>query len=182
MRVIAILLLFFVCKVSLQADAKQEGERLFALKVRSVLSSKYFACHGQDSGKIKGKQNLTSRTGLLKGGESQEPSLVPGQPSKSPLYLAATRQHEDEWAVMPPKENDKLSATQYSVLKRWVELGANWPDVKTQARYIAEKRAKPVTSERGLVEKSGGLSNDGKYSRYKQFSPLRVKTIEGLVV
>ena len=63
MRVIAILLLFFVCKVSLQADAKQEGERLFALKVRSVLSSKYLACPGQDSGKIKVEPNLTSRTG-----------------------------------------------------------------------------------------------------------------------
>ncbi len=183
MRVIAILLLFFVCKISLQADAKQEGERLFALKVRSVLSSKCFECHGQDSEKIKGELNLiTSRTGLLKGGESHEPSFVSGQPSKSQFYLAATRQHEDDWAVMPPKENDKLSATQLSALKRWVELGAYWPDVKTQARYIAEERAKPVTSERGLVETSAGFSNDGKYSRYKQFSPLRVKTIEGLVV
>ena len=167
MKVIAILLLFFVCKVSLQADAKQEGERLFTLKVRSVLSSKCFACHGEDSEKIKGELNLTSRTGLLKGGESQEPSLVPGQPSKSPFYLAATRQHENDWAVMPPKENDKLSATQLSALKRWVELGAHWPDVKTQARYIAEERAKPVTSEGILVETSGGLSDDWTYRRYK---------------
>ena len=167
MRVIAILFLFFVCKVSLQADAKQEGERLFTLKVRSVLSSKCFACHGEDSEKIKGELNLTSRTGLLKGGESREPSLVPGQPLKSPFYLAATRQHEDDWAVMPPKENDKLSATQLSALKRWVELGAHWPDAKTQARYIAEERAKPVTSEGMLVETSGGLSDDWTYRRYK---------------
>ena len=85
MRVIAILLLFFICKVSPRADAKQEGERLFALKVHSVLSSKCFACHGEDSKKIKGELNLTSRTGLLKGGESREPSLVPGQPLKSPF-------------------------------------------------------------------------------------------------
>ena len=167
MKVIAILLLFFVCKVSLQADAKQEGERLFTLKVRSVLSSKCFACHGEDSEKIKGELNLTSRTGLLKGGESRESSLVPGQPSKSPFYLAATRQHEDDWAVMPPKENDKLSAIQLSALKHWVELDAPWPDAKTQARYIAEERAKPVTSEGMLVETSGGLSDDWTYRRYK---------------
>mgnify|MGYP001288358013 CR=1 FL=1 len=146
MRFTAILLLFFVCKVSARADAKQEGERLFSLKVRSILSSKCFACHGEDAKKIKGELDLTSRAGLLKGGESEEPSLNPEKPLKSPLYLAATREHEDDWSVMPPKENDKLSVTQLSVLKRWVELGAPWPDAKTQARYIAEERAKPVTS------------------------------------
>ena len=128
MRFTAILLLSFVCKVSALADARQEGERLFSLKVRLILSSKCFACHGEDAKKIKGELNLTSRAGLLKGGESEEPSLVPGKPLKSPLYLAATREHEDDWSVMPPKENDKLSATQLSALKRWVELGALWPD------------------------------------------------------
>ena len=116
MRFTAILLLFFVCKVSARADAKQEGERLFALKVRSILSSKCFACHGEDAKKIKGELDLTSRAGLLKGGESEEPSLIPGKPLKSPLYLAATREHEDDWSVMPPKENDKLSVTQLSAL------------------------------------------------------------------
>ena len=55
MRIIAIFLLFIVCKVSPRADAKQEGERLFALKVHSVLSSKCFACHGEDFKKIKGE-------------------------------------------------------------------------------------------------------------------------------
>ncbi|SVB21689.1 uncharacterized protein METZ01_LOCUS174543, partial [marine metagenome] len=167
MRFIAILLLFFVCKVSARADATQEGERLFALKVRSILSSKCFACHGEDAKKIKGELNLTSRAGLLKGGESEEPSFVPGKPLKSPLYLAATREHEDDWSVMPPKENDKLSVTQLSALKRWVELGAPWPDAKTQARYIAEERAKPVTPEGILVKTSGGLSDDWTYRRYK---------------
>ena len=167
MRVTIILLLFFVCKVSTRADAKQEGERLFALKVRLILSSKCFVCHGEDAKKIKGELDLTSRAALLKGGESEEPSLVPGKPLKSPLYLAATREHEDDWSVMPPKENDKLSVTQLSALKRWVELGAPWPDAKTQARYIAEERAKPVTSEGMLVKTSGGLSDDWTYRRYQ---------------
>ena len=171
MRVIGILLLFIVCKFSSRAEDKQEGERLFALKVHSVLSSKCFACHGGGSKKIKGGLNLTSRTGLLKGGESREPSLVPGQPLKSPFYLAATRQHKDDWAVMPPKENDKLSSAQLSALKRWVELGADWPDAKIQARYIAKERAEPVTSEGMLVETSGGLSDDWTCLLYTSPSP-----------
>ncbi|MBT5845401.1 MAG: DUF1553 domain-containing protein [Verrucomicrobiales bacterium] len=177
MRFSAILLLSFACKVSALADARQEGERLFALKIRLILSSKCFACHGEDAKKIKGELSLTSRAGLLKGGESEEPSLVPGKPLKSPLYLAATREHEEDWSVMPPKENDKLSATQLSALKRWVELGAPWPDAKTQARYIVEERAKPVTAEGVLVKTSGGLSEDWTYRRYKPedvwaFQPL----------
>ena len=73
MRFFAILLLFFICKVSVRADTAQEGERLFALKVRSILSSKCFACHGEDAKKIKGELDLTSRAGLLKGGESEKP-------------------------------------------------------------------------------------------------------------
>ena len=182
MRVIGILLLFIVCKFSSRAEDKQEGERLFALKVHSVLSSKCFACHGGGSKQIKGGLNLTSRTGLLKGGESREPSLVPGQPLKSPFYLAATRQHKDDWAVMPPKENDKLSSVQLSALKRWVELGAHWPDVKKQVSYNSGERANPTASEKGLVETNGGLSNAGTYSRYRHLSPLRVKAIESLVV
>nr|MCS5604221.1 DUF1549 domain-containing protein [Alphaproteobacteria bacterium] len=40
-------------------------------------------------------------------------------------------------------------------------------DAKTQARYIAEERAKPVTSEGMLVETSGGLSDDWTYRRYQ---------------
>ena len=133
MRFFVILLLFFICKVSLLADAAQEGERLFALKVRSILSSKCFACHGEDAKKIKGELDLTTRDGLLKGGESEESSLVPGDPLNSPLYLAVTREHEHDWSVMPPKENDKLSEVQISALKRWIELGAPWPDAKTLA-------------------------------------------------
>ena len=178
MRFFVILLLFFICKVSVRADTAQEGERLFALKVRSILSSKCFACHGGDAKKIKGELDLTSRDGLLKGGESEEPSLVPGKPLKSPLYLAVTREHENDWSVMPPKDNDKLSEVQLSALKRWIELGAPWPDAKTQERYIAEERAKSVTAEGMLVKTSGGLSDDWTYRRYRPedmwaFQPLK---------
>ena len=151
---------------------------MFALKVRSILSSKCFACHGGDAKKIKGELDLTSRDGLLKGGESEESSLVPGDPLNSPLYLAVTREHEDDWSVMPPKENDKLSEVQISALKRWIELGAPWPDAKTLARYIDEERTKSVTDEGILVKTSGGLSDDWTYRRYRPediwaFQPLK---------
>ena len=147
--------------------ADREGDRLFALKVRGILNAKCLACHGEAGKKLKGDLDLSSRAAMLKGGESEEASLVPGKPLASPLYLAATREHEEDWSAMPPKENDKLTADQLAVLKRWIDLGAPWPDAKTQARYIAEERAKPVTAEGVLVKTSGGTSEDWTYRRYR---------------
>ncbi len=178
MKVAKILLLSIAGSASAVADAQQEGERLFSLKVRRVLSSKCFACHGEEPKKIKGEFDLTTREGLLKGGESGEPSMVPGKPLASPLYLATTRAHDEDWPAMPPKENDKLSMVQQALLKRWIELGAPWPNAEVQVKYIAEERAKPVTSEGMLVETSGGLSDEWTYRRYKDenlwaFQPVK---------
>ncbi|MDG2212465.1 MAG: PSD1 and planctomycete cytochrome C domain-containing protein, partial [Verrucomicrobiota bacterium] len=146
-------------------DSKQEGERLFSLKVKQIFSSKCFACHGGDPRKIKGEFDLTTQEGLLKGGESEEPGVVPGKPEASPIVLSIERKNED--FLMPPKENDKLDPSQVEVIKRWVELGALWPDAKTQARYIDEERTKPVTSDGMLTKTSGGLSDEWTYRRYQ---------------
>ena len=81
---------------------------LFARKVLPLFKEKCLACHGNDPKKLKGDLDLRTRAGLLKGGESEESSVVPGKPLQSPLYLAITRKHEDDWEGMPPKENDKL--------------------------------------------------------------------------
>jgi mono/diheme cytochrome c family protein len=148
-------------------DAQQQGERLFSLKVYTILSSKCFACHGEDASKIKGELNLTSRDDVLKGGESAKPSLVPGQPMLSPIYLAATREHEPDWPVMPPKENDRLTAKQITTLKQWIELDAPWPEEAVRSKYIAEDRSKVFTVEGILVKTSGGLSDNWTYRRYK---------------
>ncbi len=72
-------------------DLRSEGERLFSLKVKQIISSKCFACHGEDPKKIKGEFDLTTREGLLKGGESEEPGMVPGKPEVSPIVLSIER-------------------------------------------------------------------------------------------
>ena len=66
--------------------ADREGERLFALKVRGIFSSKCVACHGEDGTKLKGDLDLTSRAAMLKGGEREVASMVPGKPMASPVY------------------------------------------------------------------------------------------------
>ncbi|MBT4902134.1 MAG: hypothetical protein HON54_09550, partial [Verrucomicrobia bacterium] len=95
------------------AAEKVEADLLFARKVLPLFKAKCLACHGEEpKKKLKGDFDMRSRAGLLKGGESEETSIVPGKPLQSPLYLAVTREHEDDWESMPPKENDKLSTVQ----------------------------------------------------------------------
>ena len=59
---------------SISSQEKALSEKLFSLKVRAILSSKCFSCHGSDN-KFKGGLNLTSLYDLMRGGESGEPGL-----------------------------------------------------------------------------------------------------------
>ncbi|HIA62025.1 MAG TPA: hypothetical protein EYN93_03870, partial [Planctomycetaceae bacterium] len=82
-----------------------EANRLFTLKVLPLLKKKCFPCHGDDAKDLRGDYQLLNRAGMLVGGESGEPSLVPGKPEASPLYQAVLW----EGSEMPPKENDRLT-------------------------------------------------------------------------
>ncbi len=144
---------------------REKGERLFSLKIRGILESKCFGCHGEEGKKIKGDLNLTSREGLLKGGESELPALVPGKPDESPLYFGIIWKDEDH--EMPPKENDRLSEKQITQVKRWISLGAPWPDKKLQQKHVLAERSKERTEEGAIVKTSGGLDDDWTYRRYK---------------
>ena len=55
------------------------------------------------------------RAAMIQGGDSGEAALVPGQPDKSLLFLAATRKNPD--LAMPPKAEDRLSAEQLDLLE-----------------------------------------------------------------
>src|SRR5437016_11399794 len=106
-----------------------EGDALFREKIYPLLAAKCLACHGNDAKEIKGQFDLRSRASALKGGESGEAAIVAGEPDKSPLYAAVARREKDRF--MPPKENDKLSADEVELVRRWIAAGAPWPEGKT---------------------------------------------------
>src|SRR5688572_24486081 len=93
-------------------------------QVRAILSAKCLACHGNDPKDLKGDYDLRTREAAIKGGESGAAAIVPGQPEKSPLFRAITWQ--DDALQMPPKENDRLTGEQISVIRRWIVGGAKW--------------------------------------------------------
>jgi hypothetical protein len=160
-----------------------DAEALFVRRVLPLLQDKCLACHGRDEEKIKGGLDLRSHAEMMIGGDSTKPSVVPGKPEESPLYLAATRTHDD-WKPMPPKDADKLYADQIAWLRNWIAAGAPWPDDAKQ-KQIAAAHAEKWSLEDGVVmPTSGGLSADWTNRRYKPegmwgYQPVRKPAVPG---
>ncbi|NQV23523.1 MAG: DUF1553 domain-containing protein [Rhodopirellula sp.] len=101
-------------------DARKVAQiKFFEMHVRPLLARHCLECHSAES--QKGKLRLDSRAAILKGGESEEPAIVPGKPEESPL-IDAVRYESYE---MPPK--GKLPEKDIAILVKWIELGAPWP-------------------------------------------------------
>ena len=158
-------LMLGVAKVRGEESISTASEILFVRRVAPLLREKCLGCHGGDPNEIEGSLNLGSMPGLLAGGDSGEPSLTSGKPNESPLYLAATRQHDD-WSEMPPKEAERLSAVQLKWLHDWIRLGAEWPNDQRK-RELEEEYGDQWSAEDGIaVTTSGGLDDDWTNRKY----------------
>jgi hypothetical protein len=148
-----------------------EAEKLFVGKVLPLLKSRCFACHGDSpDGELKGDLDLTSRKAILKGGESEEPSFVPGKPKESLIYQAIRWDGYE----MPPKENDRLNETEIAYFKKWISAGAPWPDEKRLSQLQQESWE---AQDGVIVTTSGGQSEDWTNRKYAEedlwaFQPL----------
>ncbi|MEW4528293.1 DUF1549 domain-containing protein [Maioricimonas sp. JC845] len=164
----AVALMATVAAPSVRADdastdppAEADGNRIFAVHVLPLMKQKCFACHGNTPDDLKGELDLTSREALLEGGESGEPTVVPGKPDAG-LLLSAIRWEDYE---MPPKENDRLTDEQIEWFEKWVAAGAPWPNAETIARLQQQAWASD-TSGGMVVRTSGGLSDEWTHRRY----------------
>ncbi len=156
------------------AQADEANERDFTLKVLPLLKDKCLGCHGGDAEDIKGEFSVLSREDLLRGGESGEPSLVPGHPEQSLLIDAISW----EGLEMPPKENDRLTEQQIAAVRSWIEGGAVWPDEATQQRYRAAAQQERINEDGMILQTSGGTSAEWSNRRYQPadlwaFQPLK---------
>ncbi|MDA1164291.1 MAG: PSD1 and planctomycete cytochrome C domain-containing protein [Planctomycetota bacterium] len=174
---LSLILLAAVVDASAVAHATEpsRGEKLFALKVKSLFASKCMACHGDDPDKIGGGFDMRSREAMLKGGESfTDEVLVPGKGEKSFLYIATTR--SEEGFEMPPKEAERLTEEQTWWIRDWINAGAPWPD-ETRVADIQNKYAEGL-----IVKTSGGLGDDWTNRRYKPehlwaYQPLKIEDV-----
>jgi mono/diheme cytochrome c family protein len=148
-----------------------DGESLFATKIRPLLAEKCLACHGAKPVDIKSSFDLRTRESALRGGESGDPAIVPGEPEKSLLYRAV------RWdgIEMPPKKNDRLTKEQIELIRQWIAAGAPWADesrkIPTGSSILAVKPTLPNNSWSDTdgvpVRTSGGLTPEWTNRRYK---------------
>jgi mono/diheme cytochrome c family protein/Tfp pilus assembly protein PilE len=166
------LLAALVLPATARAADPTAAEVAFATRVLPVLKARCFACHGDDAAKLKGGLDLTTRAGLLKGGDSGKPGVVSGKAADSPLVKSIART-DDDFSAMPPKENDKLTDAEAKAVREWVDGGAPWPPAERVAEIV--KAAKPAGVP---VKTSGGLSPDWTNRTYNPadlwaYQPLR---------
>lgn len=128
-------------------------------EVRAIFAAKCLACHGADPKELKGDYDLRTREAAIKGGESGDAAIVPGEPDSSPLLRAVT--WEDGAFQMPPKENDRLTTEQVSVIRRWIAGGAKWEETATATTSPAKPTEAWTNGPGGIrIATSGGRSAD----------------------
>ncbi len=105
----------------------------FDADIRPILQTSCVRCHGSE--KPRGGLRLIDRESALKGGDENTNDIVPGDSSKSLLINYVARQVPD--MEMPPDgKGDPLTSQQVSLLRAWVDQGANW-DTTNQPPQVA---------------------------------------------
>ena len=123
---IALSAAFALAAVSVPGTVHAAGDdaaalKFFETKIRPLLSDQCFKCHGES--KQKAALRLDNLHYILQGGDGG-PAVVPGDPAQSLLMKAVS--YEDADLQMPP--DNKLEPKQIADLKKWIELGAPWPE------------------------------------------------------
>ncbi|MEZ6059497.1 MAG: PSD1 and planctomycete cytochrome C domain-containing protein [Planctomycetaceae bacterium] len=99
------------------------GQVDFETDVRPLLRAKCFACHGEEA--QESHLRLDRRASMLRGGDSGEPAIAPGNSDKSHLVQLVSESQPGR--LMPPDESDRLNSGEIDVLRRWIDQGAPWP-------------------------------------------------------
>jgi WD40 repeat protein len=94
----------------------------FYKQIRPLFQANCNGCH--QPAKRKGDYVITDFASLLKGGESEEPAIVPGKPDESHLIEEVTPDDKGEYEMPKGKNAKPLHATEIELLRRWIAEGA----------------------------------------------------------
>src|SRR5687768_6367727 len=109
LHLLALLLAFL--SVALAVTAAGNPPPDYDRQVRPILEAHCFQCHGPE--KQKGGLRLDQKAAALRGGDSGEPAVVPGNAFKSHLLKLVTSKDPDEH--MPPK-GERLKPEEVALL------------------------------------------------------------------
>lgn len=119
-----------------RAEEPKDSQKaaFFDKRIKPILATRCFECHGGQS-TIHGGLRLTSRAGLLQGG--QRGPAVDLEDVESSILIRAI--HYDG-PKMPP--GGQLPPEQIAVLTRWVELGLPWSDEQEDFGFVGRNEGK----------------------------------------
>lgn len=96
----------------------------FNRDIRPILSDKCFVCHGPDSAKRKAGLRLDQRDSAIAERDDSR-AIAPGDSDRSELVRRILTRDPD-LQMPPPDSTLKLTATEISLLKRWIDEGAEY--------------------------------------------------------
>ena len=120
--------------LGLLAFVSAADEIRFERDVYGILRKSCFECHGDR--KQEGDLRLDTREHFL-----QSETVVPGHPDDSELYrrIALPAGHDE---IMPAL-GEPMAQREISILRRWIEAGAEWPgdfEVQRHWAYVSPRR------------------------------------------
>ena len=142
----------------------------FHRDIQPIFESSCLRCHGPE--RPKSRFRLDNRGRALKGGDYGV-DIIPGDSTNSPLihYVA----HLVEEMEMPPSgKSDPLSTEQISLLRAWIDQGAQWP---TDTESAEDRLAFSVTPSLRWISVNGNAAkfrehtwtNDGWAGGFQDF-------------
>lgn len=140
--------------------------------IRPIFQAECHGCH--QPSKAKGDYIMTDFASLLKGGESGDPAIVPGDPAAS--YLIEEITPVDGIAEMP-KKSDPLHGTQVELIARWISEGA--ADDTPQGAKVAYTAEQPPSYEGPPAITALDFSPDGKVIAVSGFHEVLLHKADG---
>ena len=95
----------------------------FATDIQPLFAAKCYSCHGDE--KHESGLRINVRDAALRGGDNGR-LLIPGDSDGSSLTQVLTGTHESVERM--PVDEEPLSAEQISLIRQWIDQGAEWPD------------------------------------------------------
>ena len=118
-RLLVLIVLVALNSLAQSAEENQTKAVSFYKDIRPIFQANCQGCH--QPSKDKGKYIMTDFEKLIKGGDSGDPAIVPGDPQNS--YLVEVITPIDGEAEMPQKA-DPLHETEIALINKWVLEGA----------------------------------------------------------
>lgn len=165
-----------ICTGDVAVSAADKTTPDYVKQIAPIFQKRCVGCHNADD--AEGKLSLDSYADLQKGGK-HGPSFQPGDVASSRLLQLVTGKAKP---VMPPDEEDRLTAEEIALLTAWIESGAKGPEGREPLRrtLMVPKIAGAASEKRPVA--AVALSPDGSRLAVARFASVEIRDAASMKV